>query len=114
MNIKYDILWFEFPVLPKIVPIKVLREGVAQGCSLPSIEFKDHEGMRRVGSPCNYYNTPEAAFEEIVSQITDEIAVSTRKIKELTEYKQQCAACLDQVSLADCLQVVPAKASRGR
>ena len=54
-----------------VTPIKVVWEGVAPGCSAPSIEAIGADGRRFRGSARNYYETEELAREALRLELQD-------------------------------------------
>lgn len=63
--------------------ITVTREGVLPGCSGISIDAIDSDGRKFLGSPENYFETEELAWENIKKDIEDSIENINLDIIEL-------------------------------
>lgn len=57
----------------EVKPITVTREGILPGCSLPSIDFRRHDGARCLGSKDNFFASPEAAWKRIRKDLSEGI-----------------------------------------
>lgn len=63
-------------------PIKVLREGILPGCSAVSITAVGSDGRQFQGSPRNYFETEEAAWARIKTEIQEAITSEEQAITE--------------------------------
>lgn len=61
-----------------VTPIRVVRRGIAEGCSAESIDAIDHDGRRFCGDPNNYYKTEADAWERIRTNLLDSICCAKK------------------------------------
>lgn len=72
-----------------VTPITVTREGVSPGCTGVSIDAIDHTGRKFIGSPRNYFDSEEAAWSEVK---TDLLAMVEAKEAEMAKLKDEVFA----------------------
>jgi hypothetical protein len=64
----------------KVLPVKVIREGILEGCSAPTITIIDSKGRKCNTSPDLCFETEQAAWEHIRKELFTGIAILQRDI----------------------------------
>lgn len=68
-----------------VTPITVTREGMLPGCTGVTIDAVDVNGRKFVGSPKDYFNTEEEAWESArfdIAQTIDNLEMRLENIKD--------------------------------
>lgn len=69
-----------------VTPIQVIRRGILEGCSTESITAIGSDGRRFNGSPSNYFETEEKAWESIRLELMGGIDATEKEIGKQMQY----------------------------
>ena len=102
MNKKmYEVNWYrngETFEKCTVTPITVTRMGIILGCNAPTIDAIDSDGRRFLGDPDNYFETEEAAWDNIRKELTEGIAGCKERMETMSKDIQGMEAFLATIT----------------